>query len=137
MHLYLQLNLAFGYGIELAIPGLDTEVVGGRVQELGVEWVKHTINWAEYEPVQGSIDFTEIDLIVSTLEANGVNILLTVTGAPDWSRVGLEGAFGPPSDSQQYANFVGALASRYGSRVAAYEIWDQPNLQDSWGGQRS
>ena len=127
-------EFGFGYGVELAVPGLNAEAVSGRLQELGVEWAKHSINWADYEPVQGQIDFTELDNIVTTLESAGVNILLSVSGAPAWARVGMDGVFGPPSDSQQYANFVGALASRYGSRVAAYEIWDQPNLQDRWGG---
>lgn len=127
-------EFGFGYGVEAFIPGLDANVVGGRIQELGVEWVKHTINWADYEATQGQIDFTEIDAIIDTLEGSGANIMLSVIGAPAWARVGLEGDFGPPADNQNYASFVGALASRYGSRVAAYEIWDEPNLQSSWAG---
>jgi hypothetical protein len=40
----------------------------------------------------------------------------------------------PPADSEQFADFARAFASRYGHRVAAYQIWDEPNLAAHWGG---
>jgi polysaccharide biosynthesis protein PslG len=123
----------FGFGIEVTIPGLDATTVAGRVEQAGVNWAKHQIDWGRYEPIEGQIQFDEIDFIVANLEETGANILLSVVGSPDWARPGVDG-LAPPADYQDYANFVGALASRYGTRVAAYEIWDQPNVQSNWNG---
>lgn len=126
-------EFGFGFGTEVLIPGLDADFVAGRVNELGVNWVKHPIDWARYEPTQGQINFAELDFIVATLEGTGANIMLSVVNSPDWARPGVEG-LAPPADYTTYASFVGALASRYGDRVAAYEIWDQPNVQTNWNG---
>src|SRR5262249_59496432 len=41
---------------------------------------------------------------------------------------------GPPTDFNDYANFLTAIATRYKGRVLAYEIWDQPNIRRSWNG---
>ncbi|MBN1888518.1 MAG: O-antigen ligase family protein [Thermoflexales bacterium] len=34
-----------------------------------------------------------------------------------------------------YSRFAGEFAARYGDRVDYYQIWDEPNLGDKWGGQ--
>lgn len=126
-------EFGFGFGTEVIIPGLDASAVAQRVSELSVNWVKHPIDWSRYEPTQGNIEFDEIDFIVATLEETGADIMLSVVNSPDWARPGVEG-IAPPTNYLDYANFVGALASRYGTRVAAYEIWDQPNVASNWNG---
>ncbi len=41
--------------------------------------------------------------------------------------------FAPP-DLEAFAAWAGAFAARYGDRVDAYIIWDEPNLASHWGG---
>lgn len=130
----LTADFGFGYGVEVSIIGLDSNAVVNQLNELGVDWVKHTIDWGRYEATQGEIDFNEIDEIVTTLESTNANILLTVIGTPVWARVNAEDMGSAPQNYNAYANFVGALAERYGNRVAAYEVWSQPNLAQFWGG---
>lgn len=56
-----------------------------------------------------------------------------------WARSGIKGVIvvtglgKPPTDKGNYANFVAALAQRYGDKVAAWEIWNEEDEQTWWG----
>lgn len=124
-------NVGFAYGAEVFLPEQDTTAVVGAASDLGVEWVKQEIDWAMYESAAGTIDWDAIDAMVASLDEAGLNILLTVGGAPAWAR-DTSVDVGPPSDYATYAAFVGAMAERYEGQVDAYEIWSEPNLQSMW-----
>jgi hypothetical protein len=70
---------------------------------------------------------------VDTAAANDIKILLSVSKAPEWSRATTE-MDGPPVDYGRYTAFMAFLAGRYEGRVAAYELWNEPNLQREWNG---
>ena len=40
----------------------------------------------------------------------------------------------PPANPQEYAAFVGALAQHFGTKVAAYEIWNEEDSSGWWAG---
>lgn len=127
-------NAGFGYGVEIFAFNQEPAAVAGFVGQavqLGVNWVKVKVDWGELELVQGQIVFDSLDLIVDTLEANNVNVLLTLTNAPDWAR-SVTGENGPPDDLTTFGTFVSAVAGRYAGRVDAYEIWDEPNIRRNW-----
>lgn len=124
-------NVNFAYGVQVHLPNQDTAEIVRLTDGLGVSWVKQQIEWALYEPTAGAINFEPIDEMVDALDAAGMNILLTVTSAPDWAREATQEK-GPPRDYQTFANFVAALAARYEGRVDAYEIWNEPNLRREW-----
>lgn len=121
----------FNYGIEVFITPDNLNQTIAQVSDLGITWVKVEINWRIYEPTQGQINFAALDALVDGFEAQGVELLLTVTAAPDWARSS-ENEDGPPDNVADYATFVGALAERYAGRVTAYEIWTEPNLRREW-----
>ncbi len=121
----------FDYGVEAFFDGQDVGSVIQQIAGLGMHWVKVRASWRDIEPVQGSPDFARLDAIVDGLRASGLNVLLTVTDAPDWARSSRE-EHGPPDNFATYNTFVGALALRYAGRVAAYEIWNEPNLRREW-----
>ena len=62
------------------------------------------------------------DGIVNGWARNGIKGVIVVTGHGK-----------PPEDKAGYANFVAALAQRYGDKVAAWEIWNEEDEQDWWG----
>jgi hypothetical protein len=41
---------------------------------------------------------------------------------------------GPPTDGNLFRQFMQFLAMRYEGQVAAYELWNEPNLQREWNG---
>jgi hypothetical protein len=124
-------NVAFAYGIQVHLPNQNAASVMERVTTLGMRWVKQQIEWKAYETSRGNIDWASLDQMVNTLEAAGVNILFSVVKAPAWARDTVD-EDGPPTNYQDYANFVGALAQRYRGRVDAYEIWNEQNLRREW-----
>jgi LysM repeat protein len=121
----------FSYGIEAFLVDKDVAGLTGQITSLGMKWVKQTINWRDFEPAQGQIDFATLDNIVNTLHNAGLNILFTVTAAPAWARTTSD-ENGPPDNTADYAAFMTALAGRYAGKVNAYEIWNEPNLRREW-----
>lgn len=123
---------SFAYGVEVFYPSQNgPEVLVNDVQTLGMAWAKVDVDWGRYEPVQGQLDFTELDTLVDRLTGANIRILFTISGSPAWAR-GVSEESGPPDDFATFAAFTGALAAHYRGQVAAYEIWNEPNLRREW-----
>jgi hypothetical protein len=103
------------------------------VSDMGFDWVKSYVNWETVEPEKGQYRWVDPDNIVNAFEDYGVRILMRVHGTPAWAKP--EGTFlsHPPDDVADFARFMEALAGRYKGQVAAYEIWNEPNLDYEWG----
>jgi hypothetical protein len=107
------------------------------IHDAGFGWVKQQVAWREVEGAKkGHYDWYFTDRIVSDAEALGLKVLFRVDREPVWA-VPSEGVFsenGPPADYQDYGDFCNVLAERYRGRVAAYQVWNEPNLSREWGG---
>lgn len=131
-------NINFGYGIQVYMDVSGTAATASQISQLGVNWVKIDVSWAEVESLQGEYDYAELDATISGLDALGVNILLNVYEAPAWSRENyvlnqlLQLNSGPPEDFATFGLFMTNLATRYSGVVDAYEIWKSPNLLRYW-----
>jgi Tol biopolymer transport system component len=103
------------------------------VSDMGFDWVKSYVNWETVEPEQDQYRWVDPDNIVNAFEDYGIQILMRVHGTPAWAKP--EGTFlsYPPDDVADFARFMEALTSRYKGQVAAYEIWNEPNLDYEWG----
>jgi LysM repeat protein len=121
----------FDFGVEAYLVDQDVNALTSQITSLGMHWVKQQVNWRDFEPTKGQIDFTTLDQIVNTLRANNLNILLTITTSPSWAR-SYKAEDGPPDNLADYGAFVGALAARYAGKVQAYEIWSDPNIRLYW-----
>lgn len=103
---------------------------------LGVGWVKVQVSWKLHEPRPREYSdelFTELDRIVEGAHSQGIKVLLGVSKAPEWSRPTTE-EDGPPANYAEFERFMGYLAGRYAGKVAAYELWNEPNLRREWNG---
>lgn len=121
----------FDLGVEAFTTGQDLDAVTTSIEQLGMGWVKQTINWRDVEPVRGQIDFATLDELVNRFASSNLKILFTVTTAPAWARSYiLEN--GPSDSLTDYGSFVATLAQRYAGRVQAYEIWNEPNRRSEW-----
>ncbi len=106
------------------------------VNDLGAGWAKGYVNWATVEPEPGQFRWVDPDNVVKAFGDRGLHILLRVHGTPAWARPEGTPLSFPPTDPDAFARFLTRLAARYRGRVAAYEIWNEPNLNYEWGNQR-
>ena len=131
---------SFGYGIQVYMDGNSADALAEQVSQLGADWVKIEVPWAEIEVQPGEYDYAALDATVAAMEYVNVNILLNVFSAPAWSRANyteklnsqMRDYGGPPEDLNDFATFMANLAARYAGIVDAYEIWKSPNLLRFW-----
>ena len=105
-----------------------------RAARAGSEWVRVFVNWATAEPNPGRLDefyLREFDDRVNRARAAGMKVVMVVTNSPTWAS-GSSSPSAPPRDPQTYASFVRRYAERYRGRVAAWEIWNEPDEGRSW-----
>ncbi|HLZ30193.1 MAG TPA: hypothetical protein VKV73_22955, partial [Chloroflexota bacterium] len=109
------------------------------VTDIGFHWQKTLFQWRQIEGAcKGCFDWSEADRVVKASSQAGVKIIARLDFQPAWARK--DGANnGPPDNYQDYADFVSAFVTRYGSsstvgHVQAIEIWNEVNLDREWGG---
>jgi len=104
-------------------------------RDAGFTWIKHQFPWMDIEGAgKGALDWTWADHVVDNAEKYGLKIIARVDKEPAWARKGA--SKGPIGNYNDFGDFVYALASRYKGRIAAYEIWNEPNLAREWGGRQ-
>ncbi|MYA04587.1 MAG: LysM peptidoglycan-binding domain-containing protein [Caldilineaceae bacterium SB0664_bin_22] len=130
-------TLDFAYGIQAhALEVHNSRPVLRAVNDLGFTWLKQQVRWKDMEPSRGNRQWVELDDLVDRADRANVNVLFSVVAAPAWAREpGADlNVAGPPLDDQDFANYLGALASRYcNSSVKALEVWNEQNLHYEWG----
>jgi polysaccharide biosynthesis protein PslG len=105
----------------------------GAIQSAGAQWARIEISWYETEPTQGhySNQLTYIDSAVDLARAAGAKIVMFVNETPQWES-GSTNKNAPPRDPADYAKFLRDMVARYKGKVAAWEIWNEPNNLTFW-----
>ncbi len=122
-----------------AEPGVNLATAGaGQIQSipaLGTHWVRLFATWPDLEPTPGSFSPFWLNYYEETLRSlpAGTKVLLDVVNTPSWE-TGSSNEHTPPVDPQAFAAFVGAIAQRYGTKVSAYEIWNEEDSASWWAG---
>jgi hypothetical protein len=105
------------------------------MQAAGVNALRMDVQWARLEPTtKGTYAqnyLTQLDYAVNGLVARGIKTLMTVDRTPAWANSNL-GQFAPPTNDQDYADFLVFLINRYTGKVNDFEIWNEPNLSQFW-----
>jgi hypothetical protein len=128
-----------GYGFEAYLwwkPEIATRDLG-LIREAGFKWVKQTFAWRDIEVEKGKYDWSRADDTVFLAGHFGLKLLIRLDRDPWWDRSYPDGkgiASGPPKDLSNFTNFCGVIGARYQGKVAAYQVWNEPNLAREWGG---
>ncbi|MBN1120201.1 MAG: cellulase family glycosylhydrolase [Anaerolineae bacterium] len=125
-------DLSFGYGIQIQ-GETNTAQVFDQVEQLGLRWVRQPVSWEEIEATAGGFDWDALDRVFAETSARGLRVLVTITGAPDWTRsVTARNMDGPPDDVNEYVRFVSRLITRYNGQIHAVEVWQEMNHDTAW-----
>lgn len=134
----------------------DLAALVNATRELGAEWVREEISWANLEPSKGNFTWGLMDTALAQAANGGFGIIGMLLTTPEWARVadcasritrnnGSLNYWCPPANPQDFADFVRAAVERYdgdgmndapGSpRVAVWQIWNEPNNWATWPGE--
>ncbi len=114
----------------------EIEEILDQVQAAGFRWVRQRFPWSELEPQRGAPNLEKVDAIVAACAVRGLRLIAVLDDAPSWARVPQERhlPIAPPREVSDWGDFVARFAARYRGRIAAYQLWDEPNLAAHWGG---
>jgi len=129
----------FGYGIQsnwsVGDIGYWNTVMS---EQLKLNWTRAKVNWYEFEPEKGkpSGQYAFLDAFVGDANQKGLNIVLTITQPPQWTRVTQPKKAGdrpsPPENFNEGARFFGLIAARYKGCIQAVEVLNETNLDREW-----
>jgi polysaccharide biosynthesis protein PslG len=120
----------------------DREIAAA--QALHVKLVRTEVQWSAFQPLgPGHIDqraLAFLDRLVGDASADGIRVIATVDSTPCWASsapaallrnctpsLASRANAWPPLEPSTYAAFVAYLAARYGTHLAAIEIWNEPD----------
>ncbi|MHA3019791.1 cellulase family glycosylhydrolase [Mycobacterium sp. BMJ-28] len=93
-----------------------------------IHTVRIGIPWAAVEAQKGTFDWTRADRVVTAAAAANVSIICAITSSPQWAAAaGSIPPHGRPASPDAYGDFTAQVAQRYRGKIAAYEIWNEPN----------
>ncbi|MEX2315427.1 MAG: cellulase family glycosylhydrolase, partial [Thermomicrobiales bacterium] len=102
--------------------------------ESGCEWMRLQFTWSDLEPTRGadiSHRLDAYDRVVNHARARGIKLLVDVTHPPVWARTGDRRV---PADPAAFGSFMARLVAHFEGRVAAWQLWNEPNLIDETNG---
>jgi hypothetical protein len=141
----LQARSALIRGVNIEYDGprqIDSDIANAA--ELHAQAVRVLVRWSQLEPAApgqiASAPLALLDRLVREAAARGIKVIMVVDGTPCWASsapdpirsrcqptLASEAKAWPPLEPARYAEFVAYLAARYGSGLAALEIWNEPD----------
>ena len=109
-----------------------------KLASAGVGWVRMDVSWAGMEDrgkgARNDWYIGMVDFCVDEARKRGMQVLVTLWLTPGWANGG-RGERTPPANAADYADFAAWAASHWRGRVAAWEVWNEPDpWQSFWQG---
>jgi|GEM_PF-2314616 len=117
------------------------------IKELGMKVIRIGVSWRLMEPRPGKFQdyFWEgLDQAIHLAETNGLKVIVVMSDTPCWASSDPNKICNDPDGSQSfnssyppvnpvdYGNALRKLVKRYGNRVYAWEVWNEPNIVNFW-----
>ena len=98
-----------------------------------IGWLKEQFLWDQIEHVRGTFTWQKYDQIVTLAEKYGIKVIARLDYPPPWTQK-KQNFNSPPDNLPDYADFINTFVQHYKGRVAAIQVWNEPNLAVEWGG---
>jgi hypothetical protein len=134
-------------GVTIGYGGTEAEIASevAEAKALHAQVVRLNLSWAALQP-EGPGEFAPgqvaaVDAVVKAAAAQGLKLVVLVQSSPCWASSAPSGIEAtcvpgglaneanawPPSNAGYFGTFVAELARRYGSNLAAIEVWNEPD----------
>ncbi len=136
-----------GHGQRMAnlnLAGLTAPTLVLRLQQMaqdGMQVVRLRLPWDEIQPEPDLWRWDKVDRAIATAREQNLEVVLVLDGAPAWAVAPTQAGvaedtanpLAPPHDVRDFGQFAATAAQRYRGDIAAYQIWDEPNIAPHWG----
>lgn len=99
------------------------------------------VAWPNLEPAREKYSFEKLDRYLAMARLTRVEVLLPLGLSPAWAsaRPTERSSYGPGNASEptalaDWTRYVDTVVRRYAGRIAAYEIWNEPNADGFFSG---
>ncbi len=129
-----------GVNVELLLyNATDLESALEQIRGASFRWVRQFAYWDEIERERGEYDWDAWDRVAEALRQHReLEPVVVLMNSPSWARENRgdnkSTRTAPPYSLAEFAAFSREFAARYGDVIDYYQIWDEPNLGDAWGG---
>ncbi|MBV8084153.1 MAG: hypothetical protein JO247_04990 [Chloroflexi bacterium] len=116
------------------------------IRDAGMGWVKQAVPWFEIEPEHkgefvdtkfNKPSWDKFDKIFSLLDEFGLQAIVRLDGAPNWSRKDNSLPDAPPDNLNDFGDYVYNVVNHLKDKgVHYYQIWNEPNRYPEWGNQK-
>ncbi len=96
-----------------------------KLDRLGLDVVRITLNWHRAEPSEGRYSWARADRLLTALRARGLEPVVTLWGTPGWANGGGSPNVAPLR-GEDFQRFAEAAAERY-PYVSKWIMWNEPN----------
>ena len=105
------------------------------IESIGAKWIRHDFPWDTIENKRGVGNFGHWDGYVDRAKQRQRKILAILDYDVSWIHDGNRPRpYIPPDKVPQFLTYVEKVVTRYGDRVAAFEVWNEPNTRRFWKG---
>jgi len=106
------------------------EQVLTTLQQANIHLLRMDVAWPMLQPVNGSTydawGVSFLDRVIDMMNAHGMSPQITLWLTPGWANDN-QGERVLPSNVADYARVAQWAAHRYGNKVEAWEVWNEPN----------
>lgn len=105
----------------------------------GVQVIRTDVGWSSGQPTNAAPDPNQwyhkrLATVIDAVRARGMQIFLTVHQSPAWSRPNTGSDVKQyPTDPNSIKPWLTFIASTYGPKLMAIEVWNEPNLAEFCG----
>ncbi len=99
----------------------------------GVKLLRVDVGWSASQPRPGTPNPSSaynrrIARVLDAADQRGIDVMLTLWRSPEWARPASGGPNQLPTDPQDIAPWATWMATTFGDQVAAWQIWNEPNI---------
>ncbi|MGH2366901.1 MAG: hypothetical protein ACRDI2_01775, partial [Chloroflexota bacterium] len=112
------------------------------IRAAGFGWIRQQFSWAAiegggngqfYDSEAGRSTWERYDQIVRLAREEGLRVIARLDLPPAWARPPGSTKTHPPTNVQDYGDFVAAFVEHYRGQIEHVQLWNEPNLIGEWG----